>query len=210
MACATLLSPETITQRKLRLHGPTRIAKALLFLLLFVSAAYAAQLPQALDLTGDYQGTHDPCIMKEGKTWYVFATGKAPDGGQLQMRCSENLTKWKFCGHIFDQIPDWIHKESPGTVDLWAPDISQENGEYRLYYAYSLFGKNTSGIALATNKTLDRSSSDYKWIDHGLVLRSTESDDFNAIDPNFVLDTARPRLARFWQFLERHQDAQAR
>lgn len=167
---------------------PANPAKAPLFLLLFISAACAAQQPQALNLTGDYQGTHDPSIMKEGKTWYVFATGKTPDRGQFQMRCSENLTEWKLYGHVFDQIPDWIYKESPGTVDLWAPDISHENGEYRLYYAYSLFDKNTSGIALATNKTLDRSSPDYKWIDRGLVLRSVETDGFNAIDPNFVLD----------------------
>jgi arabinan endo-1,5-alpha-L-arabinosidase len=155
---------------------------------MLAAAICTAQQPEALKLTGEYAGTHDPSIMKEGKTWYVFATGKTPDGGQFQVRCSENLTEWKLCGHVFDQIPDWIHKESPGTVDLWAPDISHENGEYRLYYAYSLFGKNTSGIALATNKTLDRASPDYKWIDRGPVLRSVESDDFNAIDPNFVLD----------------------
>jgi hypothetical protein len=49
--------------------------------------------------------------------------------------------------------------------DLWAPDISYVHHEYRLYYAYSLFGKNTSGIALATNKTLDSSSPDFKWVD---------------------------------------------
>ncbi|QNI33716.1 arabinan endo-1,5-alpha-L-arabinosidase [Alloacidobacterium dinghuense] len=162
--------------------------KVLLVALLSLPLLCTAQQPQALTLTGDYEGTHDPSIMKEGKTWYVFATGKTPDGGQFQIRCSENLTDWKLCGHVFDQIPDWIHKDSPGTVDLWAPDISYENGEYRIYYAYSLFGKNTSGIALATNKTLDRFSPDYKWVDHGLVLRSVESDDFNAIDPNFVLD----------------------
>jgi arabinan endo-1,5-alpha-L-arabinosidase len=28
---------------------------------------------------------------------------------------------------------------SPGTRDLWAPDISYARGEYRLYYAYSLW-----------------------------------------------------------------------
>ncbi|HVW76357.1 MAG TPA: arabinan endo-1,5-alpha-L-arabinosidase [Alloacidobacterium sp.] len=161
-----------------------------LFLALFalaLSLAHAQQ-PQALNLSGDFWGTHDPSIMKEGNTWYVFATGKTPEGGQFQVRCSQNLTDWKICGQVFDQIPDWIHKESPGTVDLWAPDISYVNGEYRLYYAYSLFGKNTSGIALATNKTLDRSSPNYKWVDHGLVLRSVETDDFNAIDPNFIRD----------------------
>jgi len=152
------------------------------------SGALLAQQPQALSLTGDYWGTHDPSIIKAGNTWYVFATGRARDGGQFQIRCSADLHAWRFCGHVFDEIPAWIAKSSPGTSELWAPDISFENGEYRLYYAYSLFGKNTSGIALATNKTLDSSSPDYRWVDRGLVLRSTEADDYNAIDPNFVLD----------------------
>lgn len=151
-------------------------------------AASRAQQPQALSLSGDYRGTHDPSIIKAGNTWYVFATGRARDGGEFQIRCSTDLHAWHLCGHVFDTVPAWIHKDSPRTRDLWAPDISFENGEYRLYYAYSLFGKNTSGIALATNKTLDRSSPDYKWVDRGLVLRSTAADDYNAIDPNFVLD----------------------
>jgi arabinan endo-1,5-alpha-L-arabinosidase len=158
-------------------------------LIVFGVAALQGQAPHALMLSGDFEGTHDPSVIKAGNTWYVFATGRTKAGGQFQIRCSEDLTTWKLCGQVFDQVPDWIHKDSPGTVDLWAPDISYEQGVYRLYYAYSLFGKNTSGIALATNKTLDRTSSDYKWEDHGLVLRSVASDDFNAIDPNFVLDT---------------------
>jgi arabinan endo-1,5-alpha-L-arabinosidase len=147
------------------------------------------QSPAPLALTGDFQGTHDPSVMKEGDTWYVFATGKAKEGGQFQIRCSTDLHAWKLCRHVFDEVPAWIRQDSPGTKDLWAPDISYENGEYRLYYAYSLFGKNTSGIALATNKTLNPASPDYKWIDRGLILKSTAGDDFNAIDPNFILDT---------------------
>jgi len=144
--------------------------------------------PHAYHVTGDVAGTHDPSIIKEGKTWYVFATGKAPDGGQFAVRCSDDMEHWKLCGHVFDAIPAWIHERSPGTKDLWAPDISFVNGEYRMYYSYSLFGKNTSGIALAVNKTLDFASPDYKWIDKGSVIESKAEDDFNAIDPNFVLD----------------------
>ncbi|HEX4311647.1 MAG TPA: arabinan endo-1,5-alpha-L-arabinosidase [Acidobacteriaceae bacterium] len=159
----------------------------LMMALLFVSAA-SAQTPEALTLSGDFGGTHDPSIIKAGDTWYVFATGKTPDGGQFQIRCSTDLHAWKLCGHVFDAIPDWIQKDSPGTRDLWAPDISYVKGEFRLYYAYSLFGKNTSGIALATNKTLDPKSPGYHWDDHGLVVRSVASDDFNCIDPNFVTD----------------------
>jgi len=150
------------------------------------SAAVRAQ--QALELTGEVAGTHDPSIAKEGKTYYVFATGKAPDGGQFAIRCSENLTEWRRCGQVFDALPEWIREKSPGTKDLWAPDVAKVKGEYRLYYAYSLFGKNTSGIALAVNKTLDANSPEYKWVDKGLVLESRQGDNYNAIDPNYIED----------------------
>src|SRR5579875_1898241 len=159
-----------------------------LWLVIIFSALAFAAGPRALDLSGDFWGTHDPSIVKENNTWYVFATGKAPAGGQFAIRCSTDLHNWRLCGQVLDRIPEWIRKDSPGTQELWAPDISYENGEYRLYYAYSLFGKNTSGIALATNKTLDAKSPGYKWVDKGLVLRSTAADDYNAIDPNFVMD----------------------
>jgi arabinan endo-1,5-alpha-L-arabinosidase len=101
---------------------------------------------------------------------------------------------------VFDTLPAWIHETSPQTKDLWAPDISHSHGVYRLYYAYSLFGKNTSGIALATNKTLDQNSPDYRWVDQGLVLASKQGDDFNAIDPNYVEDNAHHGWLAFGSF----------
>ncbi|MDR3727110.1 MAG: arabinan endo-1,5-alpha-L-arabinosidase [Terracidiphilus sp.] len=160
-----------------------------------------AQEPKALQLTGDYPGTHDPSIGREGNNYYVYATGRAPDGGQFAIRCSSNLTDWKLCGHVLDDIPTWIHQTSPGTKELWAPDISYFNGKYHMYYAYSRFGVNTSGIGLATNEALDPKSPKYQWKDEGLVLRSTAEDDFNAIDPNIVLDgKGQPwlSLGSFW------------
>lgn len=58
-----------------------------------------------------------------------------------------------------------------------------------MYYSVSAFGKNTSAIGVATNKTLDSSSSDFKWIDHGRVLQSYPGNtNWNAIDPNLILD----------------------
>jgi arabinan endo-1,5-alpha-L-arabinosidase len=147
-----------------------------------------SQEASAFQLSGDYAGTHDPSIGREGDNYYVFATGSAPGGGQFAIRCSHNLAEWTRCGHVFDSIPEWIHKTSPGTKELWAPDISFFHGKYHLYYAYSLFGSNLSGIALATNETLDPTSPKYRWQDKGLVLQSTAADDFNAIDPNIVLD----------------------
>jgi arabinan endo-1,5-alpha-L-arabinosidase len=158
------------------------------------------QAPRVYHLEGDYAFTHDPSIAKDGATYYVFATGKAMDGGQFPLRCSEDLVHWRMCGHVFDAIPDWVRQRSPGTKELWAPDISFEHGEYRLYYAYSLFGVNTSGIGLATNKTLDRKSPDYQWVDKGLVLESKASDDFNAIDPNYVEDQKHHAWLSFGSF----------
>ncbi len=146
------------------------------------------QNPAALKLTGDYAGTHDPSIGRDRNKYYVFATGFAPGGGQFALRCSSNLTDWKRCGRVFKQIPSWIQQKSPKTKELWAPDISFFNGKYHLYYAFSVFGLNTSGIALATNDTLDPTSPAYHWKDEGLVLESKLTDDFNAIDPNIVLD----------------------
>jgi len=156
--------------------------------LLIISVCSEAQAPRAYHLQGDYQFTHDPSIVKEGATYYVFGTGKAVGGGQLPIRCSEDLEHWWMCGHVFDAIPDWIKERSQGTKDLWAPDISYSHGMYRLYYAYSLFGKNQSGIALATNRTLDPKSPEYKWVDEGLIIESKAEDDFNAIDPNYIED----------------------
>ncbi|WP_089408277.1 family 43 glycosylhydrolase [Granulicella rosea] len=173
----------------LRLKGPATIRAISLSILLFTAITSTfAQSPEAYRLSGDVAGAHDPSIIRQGDRWYVFTTGKTRDGGLLGIRCSSDAHEWRLCGHVFDTMPAWIAQRSPGTHDLWAPDITFANGVYRLYYCYSLFGKNASGIALATNKTLDPASPDYRWVDEGLVLQSRAGDDFNAIDPAWVAD----------------------
>jgi arabinan endo-1,5-alpha-L-arabinosidase len=162
--------------------------------------ARAARNPQALKLDGDIAGAHDPSMIRAGGTYYVFTTGKTPRGGPMAIRSSSDLIRWRLCGQVFDAIPAWITERSPGTKELWAPDISYAGGQYRLYYAYSLFGKNTSGIALATARTLDPASPQYGWHDDGLVLESTVADDFNAIDPNYVEDAAHHAWLAFGSF----------
>jgi len=168
---------------------------------LMIAPQLICQQPQALPLSGDYAVTHDPSIAHEGNMYYVFATTSKASEGQLPIRCSPDLHAWKLCGHVFDAIPPWIHEVIPTTKELWAPDISRFPGKFHLYYAYSAFGVNTSGIALATNDTLDPQSVKYHWHDEGLVLKSTKEDDFNAIDPNIVFDAiGQPWLSfgSFW------------
>jgi arabinan endo-1,5-alpha-L-arabinosidase len=164
------------------------------------ATAAAAPKPQALKLEGDIAGAHDPSMIEEGGVYYVFTTGKTKTGGEMAIRCSTDLTHWRLCGQVFDAIPAWIQERSPGTRELWAPDISFAHGQYRLYYAYSLFGKNTSGIALATARTLDPNSPQYGWHDEGLVLESKATDDYNAIDPNYVEDTRHHAWLAFGSF----------
>jgi arabinan endo-1,5-alpha-L-arabinosidase len=142
--------------------------------------------PQMFTLTGDL-AVHDPVILRENDTFYVFSTGNRR-AGVLPIRCSKDLYHWTRCGSAFETLPEWAAKEIPGARSLWAPDISRYHGKYHLYYSVSTFGKNDSAIGLATNRTLDPNSPYYKWVDAGLVVRSYQGqDDWNAIDPQLVI-----------------------
>lgn len=159
--------------------------------LLFSTTSCQSQIthPESLNLEGDLNA-HDPAIAKENGTYYVFSTGGRKRGGMLPVRSSDDMHNWTFCGNVFDNLPDWVILEIPDAKGIWAPDISFFNGKFHLYYSVSRFGKNDSLIGLATNKTLNPASSDYEWIDRGMVIRSIQGlDDFNAIDGNIIIES---------------------
>lgn len=140
-------------------------------------------------MTGDIAPVHDPAIIKQGDTYYVFSTSRPRDeAGQIPVRTSKDLISWTRAGAVFAQMPDWAKREIPKANGIWAPDISFANGEFRLYYAVSTFGSNRSAIGLATSPTLDPSAPNYRWTDKGQVLASTVANDFNAIDPAAFID----------------------
>ena len=112
--------------------------------------------------------THDPVLAKQGDTYYLFATGQG-----ISVMSSKDLKNWKFEKPVFEEAPQWAVETVKGyNGHTWAPDIIFHNGLYHLFYSCSAFGKNTSAIGHATNPTLDPSSPDFKWTDHGCDMKS--------------------------------------
>jgi len=138
-------------------------------------------------LAGDIAPTHDPVIIREGDTYHVYSTGLG-DGPDriIAHRVSRDLVHWEKAATPLAALPDWATRAIPGAGNAWAPDISRVGGRYRLYYSISTFGSNRSAIGLLTSPTLDPDKPGYGWRDEGPVVMSTRSDDYNAIDPNFI------------------------
>lgn len=129
--------------------------------------------------------THDPVIAKDGDTYYLFATGRG-----ISVQSSTDMISWTPLAPVFSETPAWVSEVVPKFGGhMWAPDIFHHNGRYYLYYSVSAFGRNTSAIGCATSKTLDPSSPDFGWTDHGIVVQSVPGRDlWNAIDPNVAID----------------------
>lgn len=145
---------------------------------------------------------HDPVMIKQDSVYYIFCTGMG-----IADWSSKDMIHWKREKPVFAEAPKWAADTIPGFKGhIWAPDISYYNGLYYLYYSVSAFGKNTSAIGVATNKTLHTDNPDYHWVDHGRVIQSYPGKtNWNAIDPNLITDkNGTPYLAfgSFWDGLK--------
>ncbi|MBL4560682.1 MAG: arabinan endo-1,5-alpha-L-arabinosidase [Labilibaculum sp.] len=140
---------------------------------------------------------HDPVMTRLNDTYYLFCTGWGID-----VWSSADMKNWEKEKAVFDKAPQWAVEAVPTFKGhIWAPDISFFNGQYYLYYSISAFGKNTSCIGLATNKTLDTTDPDFKWIDHGKVIQSYPGKtNWNAIDPNLIVDEKGQAFLSFGSF----------
>ncbi len=171
--------------------------------LLFVSAslcpaATVAQdtisIPAGPTLQGDIR-VHDPVMIKQGRTYYVFHTGPG-----VPVKTSTDRIHWRNAGRVFQpgQLPIW-HKTDIPEQDgsLWAPDIHYANGTYYLYYSVSAWMNFKSSIGLATNTTLDSTDARYKWVDQGLVIDYKNGGaGVNVIDPAAFRD----KNGKLWLF----------
>jgi arabinan endo-1,5-alpha-L-arabinosidase len=156
------------------------------FFLLLASASLQAQVPAKNEPITDVP-VHDPVMIRQGNTCYIFATGRG-----IAVWSSPDRVHWTQEKPVFAAPPAWAVEAVPGFKGhIWAPDISYFDGLYYLYYSVSAFGKNTSCIGVATNKTLDPGAPEFKWEDHGKVIQSIPRvTNWNAIDPNLITDDA--------------------
>lgn len=125
---------------------------------------------------------HDPVMAKEGDTYYIYATGMG-----IQQMTSKDRKTWTVLPQpVMTVIPGWTTDSVPGFVShVWAPDVIQWHGRWWMAYSCSTFGKNGSAIGLLSSNSL-RSN---MWKDEGCIVTSREKrDEWNAIDPNFVID----------------------
>jgi arabinan endo-1,5-alpha-L-arabinosidase len=144
---------------------------------------------------------HDPSCIKSGEYYYLYSTDAIyfkerpkredfpKEMGNIQVRRSKDLVKWEFIGWAFDTIPaeaiKYIEAVSGGKKpnNIWAPYVIEWHGQYRMYYAVSLFGAKTSYLGLAVS-----SSPEGPWEQKGCVVKTDESDKMNAIDPSVIAD----------------------
>lgn len=174
-----------------------KLAIAVLFIITISANAQPPSIPVGKVFTARQTPVHDPVVIKQGNTYYLFCTGFG-----ISVFSSDDMKNWKREKPVFNDAPQWAVNLIPGFKGhIWAPDISFHNGQYYIYYSVSAFGKNTSAIGVATNKTLNAASPDFKWIDYGRVIQSVPGRDmWNAIDPNLITDDNKTSWLVFGSF----------
>ena len=133
-------------------------------------------------ITTDMPMTHDPVMAYEDSTYYIYSTGMG-----IQQMMSKDRKTWTIIGRpVMSVIPQWTQDSVAGfQYHVWAPDIIRWHGQWWMAYSCSTFGKNGSAIGLLSTRSLASGI----WDDRGSIVTSREKrDNWNAIDPCFVLD----------------------
>ncbi len=132
-------------------------------------------------LSGDLN-SHDPCIYKEGGTWWIGRTWSAGIG----MAWSSDGHAWNTGTPIFSGGLSWWHAYNGNSAWTWAPSIVDYNGKALCYYSVSTSGSQHSAIGLCTASSIATGN----WTDQGAILTSSSGGSYNAIDPCFALDSS--------------------
>ena len=106
----------------------------------------------------------DPFILWSDPFYYMFATGRAPDGRYIQIYRSRDIVTWEFVRGAVERGSEnsWNRK------NFWAPEVIQIDGSFYLYYTASTDGtpENTGNrVGLAVS---DHPEGPYE--DRGVVI----------------------------------------
>lgn len=124
--------------------------------------------------------SHDPTLNYENGNWWVFQTGPGIAG-----KWSSDGVNWNDAAAIFPNGLNWWSNYVPDHdgIDVWAPELKTYNGRSWLYYSISTFGSRVSAIGLTSASNVATGN----WRDDGLVVNTTNSNNYNAIDPDLVI-----------------------
>lgn len=155
--------------------------------LLALVCAWGASSPCAQNAVNPLRGdlrVRDPVMIKSENTYFVFGTGNG-----VSVKTSTDRINWRNAGRVIETMPAWHQELIPeNNGNLWAPDIHHRDGKYWLYYSVSTLGSITSAIGLVTTTALNPASGATQWQNQGVVVSTNRSSNYNAIDPNVVLD----------------------
>ncbi|MCQ2062355.1 MAG: family 43 glycosylhydrolase [Fibrobacter sp.] len=128
-------------------------------------------------------GSHDPAIVRYEDGYALMTTNN-----HLLMQGSEDALNWTNYKQAMPTFPSWLKNVANGMEDIWAPDLFNFGGDYRIYYCGSVFGKRSSGIGYMSSKSVNPNSPDYGWTDKGEVIHTVATDKYNAIDADVMRD----------------------
>jgi beta-xylosidase len=119
------------------------------------------------------QGDHpDPSIIRVGADYWASSTSSAW-GPLFPLLHSTDLVNWEQTGAVLPHRPAWA------TGDFWAPEISEFNGKFFVYYV----GRQTNGRLAVAVATATQPGGPYT--DRGPLVAQEDG----SIDPAPVTDT---------------------
>ncbi|MGX7952896.1 glycoside hydrolase family 43 protein [Tsuneonella sp. HG249] len=137
----------------------------------------------------------DPAVIRAPDGYYYAYATQGEVGGRMiniQVARSRDLVSWEHLGDALPAKPAWAAK----TQDFWAPDVSEHDGRYLMYYSAkpdAALDDSSRGLCLAVASA---PSPRGPFTDMGRPLICGES--FVNIDPMAFDDPATGRALLYW------------